>query len=149
MARKSECCRIGGHRRHSQDPCPPGAPTRAVLMFARAGVQFHRAEQAHSPSTGGTMRGALLRAILTVIAVLGCAISSPGQAVNNAQIHGTVTDATGAAVVGARVTATQATTGLVRVTVTGASGDYSLPNLPVGPYRLEVAAQGFQNYVQT
>lgn len=95
------------------------------------------------------MRGALLRAIWTVVAVLGCAVYSLGQAVNNAQIHGTITDPSGAAVIGARVTATQATSGLIRVTVTGSSGDYSLPNLPVGPYRLEVAAQGFQNYVQT
>ena len=31
---------------------------------------------------------------------------------------------------------------------TGADGAYVFPNLPVGPYRLKVALQGFNTYVQ-
>jgi hypothetical protein len=66
-----------------------------------------------------------------------------------AQIQGTVLDATGSAVAGADVKATQTDTGIVRSTVTGADGVYVLANLPVGPYRLEVSKQGFNEFVQT
>lgn len=95
------------------------------------------------------MRGALLRTLWTVVALLGFAIYSISQAVNNAQIHGSVTDVSGAAIVGAQVKATETATGLTRTTTTGSAGDYSLPNLPVGPYKLEVSAQGFRQYIQT
>jgi hypothetical protein len=33
--------------------------------------------------------------------------------------------------------------------VTDESGNYLISNLPTGPYRLEVALQGFKTYVQT
>ena len=66
-----------------------------------------------------------------------------------AEINGTVRDATGAAIPGASVKATQTATGVVRTTASGADGGYVLPNLPVGPYLLEVAKEGFSKYVQT
>lgn len=72
-----------------------------------------------------------------------------GQAVANAQISGVVVDASGAAVPGARVTATQTDTQQERTTVAGADGSYVLPNLPVGPYQVEVQASGFTTYLQT
>jgi hypothetical protein len=71
------------------------------------------------------------------------------QAVNSAQIHGAITDPTGAAIAGAHVTATQTATGMVRSTITSSEGTFSLPGLPVGPYKLEITASGFQNYIQT
>src|ERR1700757_2077886 len=72
-----------------------------------------------------------------------------GQAQNTAQISGTVLDATGAAVPGAEIKATQTDTGVVRTTTTGDSGEYALPNLPVGPYRVEVSKAGFTTFVQS
>src|ERR1035438_1849006 len=71
------------------------------------------------------------------------------QAVNNAQVHGTVLDQSGAAVVGAKVTATQKETGQVQATVSGADGSFVLPGLPVGGYSLQVTANGFRKYTQT
>ncbi|HEY7392127.1 MAG TPA: carboxypeptidase regulatory-like domain-containing protein [Bryobacteraceae bacterium] len=71
------------------------------------------------------------------------------QAVSTAQIQGTVQDATGAAVSGAEVKATQTDTGISRTTTTAADGGYVLSNLPIGPYSLEVSKQGFSRYVQT
>jgi hypothetical protein len=64
------------------------------------------------------------------------------------QITGTVRDASGLAVPGAQVTATQTATGLVRTTQTSADGAYVLPSLPIGPYRLEVTKTGFSTYQQ-
>jgi hypothetical protein len=71
------------------------------------------------------------------------------QAVANAQIHGVVTDPSGAVVPGVQVRATQTETGQSRTTVTAADGSYVLPNLPVGPYKLEVSIQSFSSYVQS
>lgn len=71
------------------------------------------------------------------------------QAVSTAQIQGTVQDATGLAVPGADIKATQTETGVARTTTTGADGGYVLPNLAIGPYRLEVSKAGFSTYVQT
>jgi len=72
-----------------------------------------------------------------------------GQAQNTAQIQGSVLDATGAAVPGAEVRATQTETGAVRTAVSDSAGTYVLSNLPTGPYRIEVKKEGFSSYVQT
>ncbi|PYR95801.1 MAG: hypothetical protein DMG12_27905 [Acidobacteria bacterium] len=66
-----------------------------------------------------------------------------------AQISGTVKGQTGAVIPGAKVSATQTDTGVTRDTLTNQTGSYVLPMLSIGPYRLEVALQGFQTYVQT
>ncbi len=71
------------------------------------------------------------------------------QGQNTAQIQGTVLDASGAAVPGAAIKATNVDTGVARTAATGASGDYVLPNLAVGPYRLEASKEGFSTFVQT
>ncbi len=63
-------------------------------------------------------------------------------------IRGTVSDATGAVVQSAVVTAKQSETGLARTAFTDASGSYLLVELPVGHYSLEVSAKGFQKYLQ-
>lgn len=58
-----------------------------------------------------------------------------GQAVS--QISGIVKDSTGAVVPDVQVTATQTDTGVKRTAMTDSTGYYVLPNLPLGPYRLE------------
>ena len=68
---------------------------------------------------------------------------------STAQIHGSVQDSSGAAVPGAEVRATQTETNTTRITTTGADGGYVLPNLPIGPYRVEVSKEGFASYVQS
>src|SRR5580658_2039376 len=78
-----------------------------------------------------------------------CAVVSIGLLAQSvSQIAGTVRDASGLAVPGAEVTATQADTGLVRTAVTSSDGAYVLPSLPVGPYRMEIKKQGFSTYLQ-
>jgi len=72
-----------------------------------------------------------------------------GQAVANAQISGSVADASGAAIPRAQITATQTDTHQMRTVASGTDGAYVLPNLPVGPYQVEVQANGFSTYVQS
>jgi hypothetical protein len=64
------------------------------------------------------------------------------------QINGTVQDSSGLAVPGADVTVTQTDTGLTRSAQSGAVGTYTLPSLPIGPYRMEVKKDGFSTYIQ-
>src|SRR6058998_99016 len=65
-----------------------------------------------------------------------------------AQISGTARDQSGAVLPGVEVTATQTATGLARNVVTNETGSYILPNLAIGPYRLEAALPGFRTFVQ-
>ena len=66
-----------------------------------------------------------------------------------AELNGRVADESGAVLPGVTVTVTQTDTGFTRSVVTDSNGTYLLPNLPTGPYRLEVALQGFKTYQQT
>src|SRR5215470_13267202 len=68
---------------------------------------------------------------------------------STAQISGTVSDSTGAVLPGVEITATQTDTGLSRTAVSNETGAYVLPNLPVGPYRLEASLPGFRTFAQT
>jgi hypothetical protein len=61
-------------------------------------------------------------------------------------IYGTVTDRSGATVPNAEIVATDVGTNFSRTAKTGASGDYRIDLLPVGDYRVEVAAQGFKKF---
>ena len=58
-------------------------------------------------------------------------------------ISGTVTDSTGAAVPQAKVTVTDVATNNVVTTLTNATGDYTLPNLPIGQYNAHFEKEGF------
>jgi hypothetical protein len=57
--------------------------------------------------------------------------SASGQTLTGT-ILGTVTDATGAVVQGARITAVNTGTNQTRTTLTNVSGNYSIPRLSVG-----------------
>lgn len=59
-------------------------------------------------------------------------------------LRGTVTDSSGAVVVGANVSATNAATGVRRETKTDTSGNYEIPGLQVGTYDVTVENAGMQ-----
>jgi len=66
-----------------------------------------------------------------------------------AQISGTVKDQSGAVLPGAEVAVTQTETGITRNVVTDEIGAFEVPNLAIGPYRVEVSLPGFRTFVQT
>jgi carboxypeptidase family protein len=70
------------------------------------------------------------------------------QTVAVAQVSGIVTDPSDSALANAQVSMTETDKDLTHTVVTDSRGQYVLANLPVGPYRLEVRASGFKNYVQ-
>src|ERR1700730_10588696 len=63
-------------------------------------------------------------------------------------IDGTVLDTSGAAVDGAKVTATAEAAGLTRQTVSAGDGGYVFPLLPVGIYTVSTEATGFRRSEQ-
>ena len=77
------------------------------------------------------------------VGVLALAAAAGGAQTITGAITGTVTDASGAVVSGAKVTATNTATGVVTPTVTNASGSYTLNFLQIGSYKVTVEATGF------
>ena len=90
-----------------------------------------------------------LRGFLAALSFLLVAANAAAQVGSTAQITGTVKDASGGVLPGANVTATQTDTGFKREAVTDVSGSYTLSNLPIGPYKLDVSLSGFRSYAQT
>src|SRR5438552_12497417 len=88
---------------------------------------------------GGTMTR-VFRGILIVLITLAL----PLGAQNFAEITGTVSDATGAVMAGAAVTAISAATNQVRRATTNETGNYSLPYLVPGAYDVRVESAGFK-----
>jgi Carboxypeptidase regulatory-like domain len=90
----------------------------------------------------------LISVVVIAFLALRFAATLFAQAGATSQISGLVRDPSGSAVPEAQVKATQTETGIVRTTQTGQDGAYVLPNLPIGPYRLEISKQGFNTAAQ-
>lgn len=89
------------------------------------------------------MRVRRLAALVTL-----CCAAAFGQArINSGDLTGKITDPTGASIAKATVTATDPQRGLSRRTVSDAAGDYRLPLLPPGAYRVRVEAPGFSTRI--
>lgn len=70
-----------------------------------------------------------------------------GQAVSGSLV-GTITDASGASVPGAKVTLTATQTNISRNMVTNESGNYAFPNVEPGTYRVSVELKGFRTAIK-
>jgi hypothetical protein len=92
-------------------------------------------------------KGARSRYLVALVILLCAATAAWAQA--TAELNGRVTDDSGAVLPGVTVTATQTDTGFTRTVVTDATGAWVMPNLPTGPYKLEISLQGFKSYAQT
>ncbi len=78
-----------------------------------------------------------------LIICLSGSICGHAQSVTAGQVNGTVTDKTGAVVLGANVTITNSATGIVYHAMTDDLGAYHVPDLPPGRYTMDVAKTGF------
>jgi hypothetical protein len=66
----------------------------------------------------------------------------------NGNINGLVSDPSAAPVVGAEILAVNDATGVQYSTKTNSEGIYVLPNLPPGPYRIQVSEIGFKTLIK-
>ena len=85
------------------------------------------------------------RAVVTLIVTTGILLAQTG---GGATLVGTVKDATGAAVGGAKVTVVNTATSFIAETTTSAEGAYYVPYLTPGDYRVKVNSAGFKEFVR-
>jgi len=90
-----------------------------------------------------TFRSSVARCCLFVLAVLVCCLPGISQQTLGS-INGTVEDSSGAAVVGATVTATNASINVSATATTSGSGYFQIFNLPIGTYVVTVTKDGFE-----
>jgi len=79
--------------------------------------------------------------------VLLLVLSTCVYAQSTASIEGLITDQNGALINGAEIVASDPAIGVSRVAITDESGRYQIPALPIGDYRVEVRANGFQTRI--
>ncbi len=82
------------------------------------------------------------------LCVLVISVTSVLAQSNRGSIAGLVTDPSGAAIPGAAIAVRNQQTGIQANTVSTSSGDYRLPELPLGTYSVTATESGFQKAVQ-
>ena len=88
-------------------------------------------------------------ALLVGILLAGSFATAFGQAVNQGDISGTVTDSTGAAVPGATVTVLNIETGITKDYITNDAGVYDTSSIVAGNYKLTFSRDGFSTLVRS
>jgi hypothetical protein len=115
---------------------------RATIPETPAGtLSIHRP----TATSGGRMnsRSVFSATVGVILVALLCFAQS------TATVQGTVSDATGAVVPGAKIVIRNEQTGEERATQTDASGAYLAASLPLGTYRVSVSAPGMQSTTVT
>ena len=106
-------------------------------------IQWHVGSTGYKPSG---LWSRFFQAAACTISML-ILFAGAGMAQSTSQLNGSVTDQSGATVVGASISLTNAATGLERSTTSGTSGLYQLLDVPPGKYQLKVTAQGFAPFL--
>ena len=90
----------------------------------------------------------IVRSLRFIVCLTATALTAFGQGVNGT-ITGTVTDPSGLVVPGAAVEAANVETGALYTAASTNTGNYAIPNLPVGTYTFNAKAEGFKTYTHT
>ena len=104
---------------------------------------------ANIPQPLRSRTGALLVRILFALAVIAAIVPQGSGQTDLANIVGTVTDSTGAAIPNCQIEVRNQQTSALRSITTDASGSYSAPSLTVGSYSITATANGFQKTTRT
>src|SRR5487761_528349 len=149
---------ISAHRKltstASQNKISPFMPAitaryeRALIVERRMGGQLLRESTTFEFSPRCAMKKSLIVcASLSLFLLLLCPEARSQNAISGGSISGQVTDPSGAAVPGAAVTASSASTGVQVETTTNSAGFYNFPSLGVGTYQVTVSQSGFKQAV--
>src|SRR5271156_3402957 len=95
------------------------------------------------------MKRVLCPVLIAVIGIVTLATLTYAQVANSTALVGTVLDSSGSAVVGAKVTAVEESTGVVSPTTTNAQGYYSIKFIAPGTYDITVDQTGFSKLTKT
>src|SRR5438034_10054898 len=94
------------------------------------------------------MSGALRRAVMLVCLMLLASAGTALAQVSMGEVFGKVTDGTGAVLPGVTVTLSGPALIQPQTTVTGVSGAYRFPRIPIGTYSVAFDLTGFKKSVQ-
>src|SRR5690242_15100697 len=94
------------------------------------------------------MRRHFLSAAVLLIASILIALPTFAQKITG-DITGDVTDTTGAVLPNVTITVLNVDTGISRTANTSSSGNFRVPDLAIGNYKVTATAQGFKTLVQT
>lgn len=89
-----------------------------------------------------------LKALALCIALvcgLGMVNAALGQGITTGGVSGTVVDPKGSVIPGAKITIVNTATGATYTQTSGANGDFSVLALPIGVYKVTIAAPGFSD----
>ncbi len=89
------------------------------------------------------------RNFLVCVAIFLLSVTCAWAQTGTTSLHGVVTDKTGAAIAGAKVTLSNQSLGLHREMNAGAGGEYDFIGLPPGTYSLTVEMTNFRKYEQS
>jgi len=91
-----------------------------------------------------------MRCVLTLAACLLLVFSSAGLRAQstNASLNGRITDPSKGAIADAKIAAVSAGTNIRYETTTNTSGEYYLPNLPPGLYRIDIEKPGLKKLIK-
>src|SRR5580704_9411034 len=92
-------------------------------------------------------RSVLFAAVFALISFFFTVSIASAQSTGG-RIRGTVTDASGGAVVGAKVSLINEGTNITREAQTSSNGEYLFLEVPVGSYEIDVTQQGFKKYAR-
>ena len=88
-----------------------------------------------------------LRFLLPLLVIASIALPASAQS-TNAAVSGLVVDPAGRPIVGADVEMVNNATEVRYPGTTNGQGIYQIPNLPPGPYRLQVSKRGFKTLIK-
>jgi hypothetical protein len=130
----------GGFLRHLHRSSEVGASAKRSTLKA----------DPNTPKGGGAFGGSrmrFVRLVLCLAVLLVIAGKLFAQAGATGTILGTVTDSSGAIIPGAKVRVTSIATNVSADTVTSSAGDFNVPSLSPGQYKVTVESSGFQKSV--
>ncbi len=87
--------------------------------------------------------------LCAAVMIFSAAVPLHSQTAGTASIQGVVTDESGAVIPNAEITATDTATQVKHVTKSDGNGLYSIPNIAIGSYSVDVAAAGFEHFRKT
>jgi len=89
----------------------------------------------------------LLRIGVAGVVLLASVLTLMAQGTSNGTLIGLVTDATGGVLPSVKVVATNVATNVQYPTVTNATGNYTIPSLPIGTFQVTAELKGFKRMV--
>lgn len=112
----------------------------------------HRTDLSISRKNRGTRTRLKSRLYITVVLLCLWGLTlgwGHAQTTGRGNITGTVTDPTGAVVVGANITVTNMATGVASSSITNKTGYFEIDSLDPATYKVAVAAPGFQQLIES